>query len=370
MTVAGGLDALLIGVGADLLYLTGYPAMALERLTMLVLPARGKPFLVAPRLEVSSARSCPAVAGGILEVVTWAETEDAVQLLIEQLTGRLGLPSPGGIGRVAISDRLWATFVLRFQAALPGAAFTLASTITRPLRMTKDADEIALLRLAAEAADRVIGQVSRGRLIGRTESDVSREVRDRLVDEGHDLAEFAIVGSGRNSASPHHEASDRLIRAGEPVVLDIGGALGGYNSDTTRTIWVDGGDRANGPKPDFVALYGVLQAAQAAATAAVRPAIACQDLDATARRIIDAAGYGPQFFHRLGHGIGLEAHEDPYLVSGNAEPLPAGSAFSIEPGIYFEGRFGARLEDIVVCGEDGPLVLNRSPLDLQVVDGR
>lgn len=370
LTAAGGLDALLIGVGADLLYLTGYPAMALERLTMLVVPARGKPFLVAPRLEVSSARSCPAVAGGILEVVTWAETEDAVQLLIEHLAGRLGLPSPGGIGRVAISDRLWATFVLRFQAALPGAAFTLASTITRQLRMVKDADEIALLRLAAEAADRVIGQVSRGRLIGRTESDVSREIRGRLVDEGHDLAEFAIVGSGPNSASPHHEASDRLIRAGEPVVLDIGGALGGYNSDTTRTIWVDGGDRANGPEPDFVALYGVLQAAQAAATAGVRPAIACQDLDATARRIIDAAGYGPQFFHRLGHGIGLEAHEDPYLVSGNAEPLPAGSAFSIEPGIYFEGRFGARLEDIVVCGEDGPLVLNRSPLDLQVVDGR
>jgi Xaa-Pro aminopeptidase len=367
---AAGLDALLIGVGADLRYLTGYPAMALERLTMLVVPARGAAFLIVPRLEISSARSCPAVAGGGLEVVTAEETDDAVALLLDRLAGRLGLPAPGGIRRVAISDRLWALFVLRFQAALPGGTFELASTITSQLRMVKDEAEIVLLRLAAEAADRVIGQVSRGPLIGRTEAEVSREVRDRLVDEGHDLAEFAIVGSGPNSASPHHEASERRIQAGEPLVLDIGGTLDGYTSDTTRTIWIRGADGGADPDPDFGALYAVLQTAQAAATAAVRPGIACQDLDATARRIIEAGGYGPQFFHRLGHGIGLEAHEDPYLVAGNAAPLRAGNAFSVEPGIYFEGRFGARLEDIVVCGADGPLVLNQSPLDLQVVEGR
>jgi Xaa-Pro aminopeptidase len=367
---AAGLDALLIGVGADLRYLTGYPAMALERLTMLVVPAHGAAFLMAPRLEISSARSCPAVAGGGLEVTTAEETEDAVGLLLDRLADRLGLPTRGGIRRVAISDRLWAAFVLRFQAALPGATFELASTITSPLRMVKDEDEVRLLRLAAEAADRVIGQISRGPLIGRTEAEVSREVRDRLVDEGHDLAEFAIVGSGPNSASPHHEASERRIQAGEPLVLDIGGTLDGYTSDTTRTIWIRATDGAPDPDPDFGALYAVLQTAQAAATAAVRPGIACQDLDATARRIIEAGGYGPQFFHRLGHGIGLEAHEDPYLVAGNASPLQVGNAFSVEPGIYFEGRFGARLEDIVVCGADGPLVLNRSPLDLQVVLGR
>jgi Xaa-Pro aminopeptidase len=367
---AAGLDALLIGVGADLRYLTGYPAMALERLTMLVVPAHGAPFLMAPRLEISSARSCPAVAGGGLEVTTAEETDDAVGLLLDRLADRLGRPARGGIRRVAISDRLWALFVLRFQAALPGATFELASTITSQLRMVKDDDEIRLLRLAAEAADRVIGQVSRGPLIGRTEAEVSREVRDRLVDEGHDLAEFAIVGSGPNSASPHHDASERRIQAGEPIVLDIGGTLDGYTSDTTRTIWIQASDGAPDPDPDFGALYAVLQRAQAAATAAVRPGIACQDLDATARRIIEAGGYGPQFFHRLGHGIGLEAHEDPYLVAGNAALLQAGNAFSVEPGIYFEGRFGARLEDIVVCGVDGPLVLNRSPLDLQVVPGR
>ena len=369
LTAAAGLDAVLIGVGADLRYLTGYPALALERLTMLVVPARGEALLIVPRLEVSAARACPAVGGGYLEVVTWDETEDAVALLVERLGAALDLAA-GGIERVAVSDRLWATFLLRLQAALPDAAFELASTITRQLRMAKDAEEVALLRLAAEAADRVIGQVGHGRLIGRSEAEVSREVRERLVAEGHELAEFAIVASGPNSASPHHDASERLIQAGEPIVLDIGGTLDGYTSDTTRTIWVTGGDSALGPDPEFVRLFGVLREAQAAATAAVEPGVACQDLDATARRIITAGGYGPQFFHRLGHGIGLEAHEDPYLVAGNSERLQVGYAFSVEPGIYLEGRYGSRLEDIVVCGPVGPLVLNRSPLDLQVVDGR
>ncbi len=372
LTAGTDLGAILIGVGSDLRYLTGYPALALERLTMLVVPARGAAFLVAPRLEVSSARACPAVAGGLIEVVTWDETEDAVALLVERLSGCLGLPSSGAIGRVAISDRLWAMFVLRLQAALPGASFELASAITRQLRMVKDPDEITLLRLAAEAADRVIARVSQGPLIGRTEAEVSREIRDRLVDEGHELAEFAIVGSGPNSASPHHDASDRPNpgpRADRPrhrrrprrLLLGHDPHDLGHGGD-------DGGRRAE-PDPDFARFYEVLRSAQAAATAAVRPGIACQDLDATARRIIEAAGYGPQFFHRLGHGIGLEAHEDPYLVTGNREPLPAGSAFSIEPGIYFEGRFGARIEDIVVCGPDGPIVLNQSPTELQVVSG-
>lgn len=369
LAAAAGLDALLIGVGADLRYLTGYAALPLERLTMLVVPARGSALLIVPRLEASPARACPAVAAGHLEVVTTDETEDAVAVLLGRLGGRLGLQA-AEIRRVAVNDRLWATFLLRLQAGLPQAAFELASTVTRQLRMAKDDDEVGLLRLAAEAADRVIGQVSQGRLIGRTEAEVSREIRERLVAEGHELAEFAIVGSGPNSASPHHEAAERRIRAGEPVVLDIGGSLDGYISDTTRTIWVGGGDPASGPDVEFVRLYGVLREAQAAASAAVRPGIACQELDATARSIITSAGYGPQFFHRLGHGIGLEAHEEPYLVDGNPEPLKAGYAFSVEPGIYFEGRYGARLEDIVVCGASGPLVLNRSPLDLQVVDGR
>jgi Xaa-Pro aminopeptidase len=239
----------------------------------------------------------------------------------------------------------------------------------RELRMRKDPDEVELLRLAAQAADRVVLAIAGGRLVGRTEADVAREVRERLVAEGHDEAQFSIVASGPNSASPHHDASDRVIRAGEPIVLDIGGTLGGYGSDITRTLWVTGGDPADGPTDEFRRLYDVLQDAQSEATGAVRPGVRCERIDAVARGIIDGAGYGERFIHRTGHGIGLEGHEEPYLVAGSLEPLAPGMAFSVEPGIYLEGRYGARIEDIVVCGESGPIVLNEVPRDLLVVDG-
>ena len=373
------LDAagLLVGVGADLRWLTGYAAMPLERLTMLVLPATGDPSLIVPRLELGAARQAPAVGSGALPVVTWEETEDPFALVPGLLGGPVGSPPPGhrergrqqSAGRLLISDRLPAAFVLRLEAALPAASFGLASEALRDLRMVKDADEIALLRAAAEAADRVIEAIARGSLVGRTEEQVAREVRDRLVDEGHEAAAFSIVGSGPNSASPHHAASARVIEAGEPVVLDIGGTLRGYGSDVTRTLWVTGGDPSSGPDAEFRALYDVLQRAQAAAVAAARPGVPCERVDGVAREIIAAAGYGERFIHRTGHGIGLEEHEDPYLVQGNREALRAGHTFSVEPGIYLEGRYGARIEDIVVCGTGGPEALNRLTRELLVVDG-
>ena len=358
---ARGLDALLVGVGPDLVYLAGYAALPLERLTMLVLPADGPVTLLVPRLEAAPARSCPAAGVAAVAVATWEETEDAVACVRDLL--------PAAPARVGVSDRLWALHLLRLQAVLPGVAFEPASLTLRELRIVKDADEIALLRLAAQAADRVVHEIAHGRLVGRTEADVAREVRDRLVAEGHDSAEFAIVGSGPNSASPHHEASERVIRAGEPIVLDIGGPLGGYGSDITRTLWVTGGDPACGPDDEFLRLFAVLRAAQAEATHAVRPGVAAERIDLVARELISAAGHGPHFIHRTGHGIGLEGHEDPYIVAGNAEELRPGMAFSVEPGIYLEGRYGARIEDVVVCGEDGPIVLNETPRDLFVVTG-
>jgi Xaa-Pro aminopeptidase len=263
-----------------------------------------------------------------------------------------------------------ALHLLRIQAALDSTtSYVLASTVLRDMRMIKDRDEIALLRAAARAADRVVARITNGRLVGRTEADVAREVRERLVDEGHDEAHFAIVGSGPNSASPHHEASDRVIEPGEPIVLDIGGTLGGYGSDITRTLWVTGGDSSNGPDARFRALFEVLYRAQALGTQAVRPGVACEAIDSAARSVIEEAGYGDAFFHRTGHGIGLDGHEDPYLVAGNALPLQAGMAFSVEPGIYLRGEYGARIEDIVVCGDDGPIVLNEAPRELTVVNG-
>ena len=361
-TAAAGLDALLIGVGADLRYLSGYEAMPLERLTVLALVAGQEPFIVVPRLELGAAESGLRTE---IEIRTWDETDDPYAMVADVVDA----PHRPSV-RIGLSDTMIALHVLRLQAAIATqATYESASSVLRELRMIKDADEIALLRLAAQAADRVVGQIANGRLVGRTEVDVAREVRDRLVAEGHEEAHFAIVGSGPNSASPHHEASERVIEAGEPIVLDIGGTLGGYGSDITRTLWVTGGDPRKGPDERFRHLFSVLHGAQDAATRAARSGIACSAVDAAARTRIEAEGYGEAFFHRTGHGIGLEGHEDPYLVAGNDLPLRPGMAFSVEPGIYFPGEYGARIEDIVVCGEDGPVVLNEAPRELYVVEG-
>jgi Xaa-Pro aminopeptidase len=357
-----GLAAALLGVGPDLDYLTGYRPMPLERLTMLAVVAGQPPVLVVPRLEEPAARAGLRTE---IEIATWMETDDPHGLvagLVEAARGRAA-------ATIAVSDRLWSLHLLRLQAAAPGARWVSATEVLRELRMVKDTAEIELLRLAGAAADRVVDQIASGPLIGRTEADVAREVRERLLAEGHELAEFAIVASGANSASPHHEASDRLIQAGEPIVLDIGGALGGYGSDTTRTLWVTGGDEAKGPDEEFRHLFGVLLTAHQVASAAVRPGVPAEAIDRAARDVIDGEGYGENFFHRTGHGIGLEGHEDPYLVTGNTERLEDGMAFSIEPGIYLPGRYGARIVDIVVCGPDGPIVLNNEPRELRVVAG-
>lgn len=362
---AGG-AGLLVGPGADLWYLTGYEAMALERLTLLVVPVDGAAVLIVPRLEREPGKSSPAARAALTGVRSWEETEDPYRHVVAALGGAGG--SPGGM-RLFVGDRLWAMFTLRLQEAFPGARFGLASEVLRALRMHKDAEEVALLRAAARAADRVVIAVAHGRLIGRTEREIGREIVERLLAEGHEKAEHGqIVGSGPNSASPHHTASERVVVPGEPIVFDIGGSYGGYASDITRTIWVAGPDDIR-PDPEFRALHDTVAEAHAAALAVARVGTACEDVDAAARRVIGDAGHGPQFLHRTGHGIGLEVHEEPYIVGGNAERLEPGMAFSVEPGIYLEGRFGARIEDIVVATANGPDVLNEAPRELMVVAG-
>jgi Xaa-Pro aminopeptidase len=361
-----GAAALLIGISADLRYLTGYSAHPLERLTMLVLPAEGPAALVAPRLEAMAAAKSPAGAAGLLEILAWDETDDPYALVASTLADGSGLAPTA---RLLVDPGLWAMHVLGLQRALPGRSFGLATEVTRELRMVKSADEVERLRAAAHAADRVVAQIAAGSLAGRTEADVSREVRERLIAEGHSAAPFAIVASGPNSASPHHDASERVIQAGDPIVLDIGGTRDGYCSDTTRTLWVTGGDPERGPTPEFLEIFDLVYRAQAAATAAVQPGVACRDLDEVARKVIRDGGFGDAFIHRLGHGIGLEGHEEPYIVASSEDVLAPGYAFSNEPGIYLQGRYGVRIEDIVVCGDAGPDVLNVSPRELQVVAG-
>ncbi len=279
------------------------------------------------------------------------------------------LVDASGARRFLISDGLRAAFVLGLQSVLRDATWGLASVLLAPMRRVKDAEEVLLLRAAAEAVDRAVERIIAGPLIGRREADVARDVRDALVDEGHDTAEFWIVASGPNSASPHHEPGERIIGPGEPLLFDIGGRRDGYCSDITRTVWIAGED-GSGPDPSSP-LYELTAAAQAAARAAVRPGgSSFHALDATARDLISDGGFGDHFIHRLGHGIGLEVHEEPYAVAGNGGIVVAGNTFSCEPGIYLEGRHGVRIEDAMLCTEDGGESLNRAPRSLRVVPGR
>ena len=356
-----GLASLLLSVGPDLRYLTGFVGEPMERFTLLVVPREGPVSFLVPRLEAQKAAETRLVAAGSARVVPFDESDDAAALVADMLRSHAAAP-------IGVSDRMWSMHLLRLEAALPGRRFESASVVMRELRQVKDADEARLLALAAEAADRTIDGVSAGSLADRTEADVSREIRRRLIDEGHDIADFAIVGSGPNSESPHHDASDRVIRAGEPVVLDIGGTRAGYASDTTRTVWVAGA-AGIAPEPEFVRVFELVRDAQARATAAIRPGVPAEQIDATARSVIANAGYADFFTHRLGHGIGLEVHEDPYIVAGNSAPLKPGMAFSVEPGVYLPGRWGVRLENIVMCSATGVTVLNRSSLDLRVLRG-
>jgi Xaa-Pro aminopeptidase len=355
-----GLDVVVVTPGSDLRYLCGYDAHAMERLTALVVPRRGEPLLVVPRLEAPMVAASPAGALE-LDVLAWDETDDPFARLAGEVTARLGAAP----ARVAVGNRTWAEHALGIQRALPGAALELASPVLDRLRMVKSPAEVEELAAAGAAIDRVHARVGEWLRVGRTEAEVGADIAAAILAEGHVGVDFTIVGSGPNGASPHHELSDRRIAEGDVVVVDIGGQTAtGYRSDSTRTYAV-----GRAPAGDVAEWYGVLQAAQEAATAAVRPGVTCEAIDAVARDLISDAGWGEQFIHRTGHGIGLDSHEAPYVVAGNDLPLVAGMAFSIEPGIYLAGRCGARIEDIVVCTDDGVRTLNERPRDLAVLPG-
>ena len=314
-----GLAGLVITPGYDLRYLVGSRAQTFERLTALVLPVSGDPTIVVPRLELASLKQS------------------------------------------AVTDSMPALHLLPLADVL-GVLPLLATDVLRELRMVKDAAEVDALRKAGAAIDRVHARVPEFLVPGRTEADVAADIAEAIVAEGHSEVAFVIVGSGPHGADPHHEYSDREIRAGDIVVVDIGGAYEpGYNSDSTRTYSI------GEPSPEVAQQYSVLQQAQRAAVEAVRPGVTAEQIDAAARDVLAEAGLADYFVHRTGHGIGLSVHEEPYIVAGNDLPLQAGMAFSVEPGIYFPGRWGARIEDIVVVAEDGAQPVNHRPHELIVV---
>jgi len=347
-----GLAGLVITPGYDLRYLIGSRAQTFERLTALVVPASGAPTVVVPRLELAALKESAAADLG-LAVADWVDGEDPYRLVAAALGG-----APAA---VAVTDAMPALHLLPLADVL-GVVPVLATVVLRELRMVKDGAEIDALRKAGAAIDRVHARVPDFLVPGRTEADVAADIAEVIVAEGHSEVAFIIVGSGPHGADPHHECSDRELRAGDIVVVDIGGSYEpGYHSDSTRTYSL------GEPSAEVAQRYSVLQRAQRAAVDAVRPGVTAQQVDAAARDVLTAAGLGEYFVHRTGHGIGLSVHEEPYIVAGNDLPLTAGMAFSVEPGIYFPGQWGARIEDIVVVTENGAEPVNNRPHELIVV---
>jgi Xaa-Pro aminopeptidase len=352
-----GADAVLVTPGPDLAYFIGHSIGSHERLTCLVVPAAGRPSLVVPTLERPGWTGSPVERMDVT-IGTWTDGQDPYAALAAVL--------PADARVLSVDDHMPAVHALNAQAIVPGSELTLAGETIAELRMRKSADEVAALAAAGAAIDRVQGRIAEWLRPGRTENEVAADIGAAIVAEGHARPDFVIVGSGPNGASPHHEASDRTIQPGDVVVIDIGGPMpSGYFSDCTRTYLV-----AGDAVPDRVReVYEVVRRAQAAGVAAVRPGVTAESIDAASRTVIDEAGFGEYFITRTGHGIGLEVHEHPYVVAGNTITLEEGMAFSVEPGIYLPGEFGVRIEDIVVVGESGAVLMNRAPTELTVVGG-
>ncbi len=345
---------LVITPGPDLAYLTGIVSESFERLTALVVTDTGFG-LVVPRLELAILKDSAVpelgAAGVELSVLDWVDGDDAYALVLGLLAGA---------STVAVADAVPALHLVPLLDR--GLSARLATGVLRRLRMIKDPAEIDELRAAGAAIDRVHARIGDFLKVGRTEREVADDIAAAIVEEGHTEAAFIIVGSGPHGADPHHEVSDRVVEAGDIVVVDIGGPLAsGYNSDCTRTY-------AMGEPPAEIAeQYALLERAQRASVEAVRPGVRAEAIDAAGRDLLAGAGLGEFFLHRTGHGIGLSVHEEPYIVAGNDIPVETGMAFSIEPGIYFSGRWGARIEDIVIVTEDGCESVNTRPHSLTIL---
>ncbi|MFD5736523.1 aminopeptidase P family protein [Streptomyces sioyaensis] len=346
-----GLTGLIVTPGPDLTWLCGYrPTAITERLTALVIEPGRRSRLLVPVLEYPDAER--SVGARVLEVSGWTDGADPYAAVAKWVDPQ---------GRYGLSDSTWAMHLLGLQRSLPGSAYAALTEVLPMLRAVKDAHEVARLAAAGAAADATYEDILRRPFGGRRESEVAADLARLLVEHGHSQVDFTIVGSGPNGANPHHEAGERVIEDGDMVVLDFGGLKDGYGSDTTRTVHV------GQPGAEERKVHDVVREAQQAAFEAVRPGVACQDIDRVARKVIKAAGYGEYFIHRTGHGIGVTTHEPPYVVEGEHLTLVPGMCFSIEPGIYLPGRFGVRIEDIVTCTESGGRRLNETGREMAIV---
>ncbi|MFD3954615.1 MULTISPECIES: aminopeptidase P family protein [Streptomyces] len=348
---AAGLAGVVVAPGPDLVHLTGYRPVSTERLTLLVLRPGEEPVLVVPTLEAPDAAA--ATGAPALALRDWTDGTDPYAVTA---------PLLGDRGRFAVSDNAWAMHLLGLQRALPSTTYTALTEALPMLRAVKDTAELERLAAAGAAADATYEEILKVRFSGRREADVAADLAALLQHFGHSQVDFTVVGSGPNGANPHHEAGTRTIERGDMVVLDFGGLKHGYGSDTSRTVHV------GEPTAEEQRVHDIVREAQQAGCAAVRPGVACQEIDRAARAVITESGYGERFIHRTGHGIGVTTHEPPYMIEGEEQPLVPGMCFSVEPGIYLPGRFGVRIEDIVTVTEDGGRRLNTTARELAIVE--
>ena len=344
-------DLLLVAPGSDFFYLLGQPGHLSTRMTLLALPAEGRPAILAGALEM------PGFADweGTIDFLPWRDDQDPLEVLRRAF-------SPVSIGGAAVSDRLWSVFLLPLQETYRAARWYSAGPVLRTLRAIKDEAELAIMREASRRADLVWEAFAQQPVAGLTEKQAAARLESLLADQGMPPSFETIVAAGPHGAAPHHSPGERVIAAGNSLVCDFGGVLEGYCSDITRTAHV------GQPSEDFQKVYAIVKRAQEAAFRAVRPGARCEEIDEAARWVIEASGYGERFIHRTGHGLGIDIHEEPYMVKGNRTQLRPGMVFSDEPGIYLPGQFGVRIEDAVVVTEGGGERLNNCSRELTVLE--
>lgn len=348
-----GAELLALSLGSNMRYLSGFTDEPGERLLLLLIPREGNPVFIVPELYAEQV----AQASPFDDVRIWKDADDPGELL-KRTIAELGIRT----GRVLVDDTMWAAFLLALKEAVPRADFGLASQVTVPLRLRKAPDEIDHMAQAGTIADEAFEEVLRSKVSGMSELELATDLEEAMKEKGAEKIAFeTLVASGSNGALPHHRAGKQTIEPGDVVVLDFGCRCHGYCSDMTRTIC------CGEPSTEIQAVYKIVERAQEKAVHSVKPGVEAQTIDRAAREEISRAGHGDQFVHRTGHGIGLDVHEAPYIVEGNGLVLHEGMAFSVEPGIYLPGRFGIRIEDVVVVTKTGARAMTSSIRALQVV---
>jgi len=348
-----GLDALFLAPGANMYYLSGFLEEASERLLTLIVPQTGEPFFIVPELYEEQVRS----SSWVENLVSWKDSRDPKAALSAAMK-----QTPNRYQAIGVDSRMWSRFLLMLLAVAPDARFEDAASVMNDLRIRKAPEEVELLERSAEIADAAFSEMLKECREGIREKEVATEIVHQLRRLGADGIAFEpVASSGPNAALPHYRSGDRKLQRGDLVVLDFGCLYRGYNSDITRTVAIGSSD------DEKKKVHSIVRSAQEEACQRAAEGMEAQSLDGVAREIIEDAGYGRFFIHRTGHGIGLEIHEEPYIVAGNSVKLAEGMAFSVEPGIYVPGQYGVRIEDIVTMEAGKARRLNKCTRELMIL---